>query len=166
MQRRTYLATVGSAAGSLALAGCSGDDSDDSDDGGPQYDQDSEEGMLLSLDAFPDGWVRDDDLNEDFDAGFSSEDESVIVLVSVEVFDEVSEAEDRIETIRAGVSDPNDYPIADEAFWATRNQQLALTLFRDSNAVGQVTALRESGTEVVPDQSRSQQYAETMYDQW
>ena len=71
-----------------------------------------------------------------------------------------------METARAGVSDPNDYPIADEAFWATQNDEIATTLFRYSNGVGQSAAVGESGREVVPDQQRSQEYAETTYERW
>lgn len=165
MERRKYLATVGATVSGFALAGCSDGNGGDSDSG-PEYAQGDKESMLLSVDAFPDGWTRNDEINENFDAVFANEDQSIIVLIKVEIFDEVAGAEDRMETARAGVSEPNDYPIADNAFWATRNDQIACTLFRHSNAVGQACATRESGTEVVPDQSRSQDYAETMFEQW
>lgn len=164
LTRRRCL-TVSGATVLAGLAGCSSI-TGDGGSSGPDYESGQKEELLLTLDAFPDGWSRDDDLNDNFDAVFLSEDESIIVLVSVEIFDDVAGAEDRIETARAGVSDPNDYPIADEAFWATQNDQFAATMFRDSNAVGQVGAMRESGAEVIPDQTRSQQYAETMYENW
>jgi len=176
LNRRQYLATIATSAGGTVLAGCSG--LTGGGGGGtptetatptapsPQYDQGSKEELLLSVGAFPDGWVRNDELNENFDAVFTSEDESIVVLLTVEIFDDIDGAENRMETARAGVSEPNEYPIADEAFWATRNDEIACTLFRHSNGVGQACAVRESGTDVVPDQSRSQQYAQTMYDQW
>ena len=162
LNRRRYLVVAGATVGS-GLAGCS---SIPGGGGGPEYESDQKEEMLLSVDAFPDGWVRNDEMNENFDAGFTNEDESVLVLIKVEIFDEISEAKDRMETARAGVSDPNDYPIADDAFWATQNDEFAATLFRHSNGVGQSAAVRESGREVVPDQQRSQEYAETMYEHW
>jgi len=137
----------------------------DTADSGPQYSQNSKEDMLLSVSAFPEGWFRNDGLNEEFDAIFLSADESIIVLTTVEIFDDIEGAENRIETAQAGVSEPNDYPIADEAFWAVQNE-LACTMFRHSNAVGQACAVRESGADVVPDQQRSQQYAQEMFDQW
>jgi len=158
LNRRRYLAMAGATIAG-GLAGCSSITG-----GGPEYESDQREGMLLSVDAFPDGWVRK--VNDNFDAMFTNEDESIAVLLAVEIFDEVSGAEDRMETSRAGVSEPTDYPIADEAFWATRNEQIACTIFRHSNAVGQACALRESGIEVVPDQARSQDYAGMMYEHW
>ena len=182
LNRRRYLTAIGATASALTLAGCSssgngsGDGPNDSNstdtptntptDTGPEYDQGSKEEMLLSVNSFPDGWVRNDDINENFDAVFTNEDESIVVLTTVEIFEDVAGAEDRMETARAGVSEPNDYPIADNAFWATRNEEIACTLFRHSNAVGQACAVRESGSEVVPDQARSQDYATALFEHW
>jgi hypothetical protein len=177
LNRRRYLTAIGTTASALALAGCSGgdDSGNGTNDGtstetqtntGTEYEQGSKEAMLLSVEAFPDGWTRNDEINQNFDAVFTNGDQSIVVLATVEIFADVAGAEDRIETAQAGVSEPNDYPIADEAFWATRNDQIACTMFRHSNAVGQVCATRESGSGVVPDQSRSQQYAEMLYQEW
>lgn len=158
--RRQVLATTATVS-AVGLAGCSSGGST-----GPQYETNMKDQMLLSTNAFPDGWERDEDFNENFDVSFFSEDESIIVLISVEIFEDITSAEDRMETSRAGVSEANDYPIADEAFWATRNEELACTLFRHSNAVGQSCATRQSGMDVNPDQARSQDYATEMYEQW
>lgn len=161
--RRQVLATTAATIGSIGLTGCSGILGGLS---GPNYETDQKEEMLLSIDSFPDGWVRNDEINDNFDAGYTSEDESIVVLMSVEVSEEVSGAEDRFKTAKSGMSEPNDYELADEAFWATRNEEVASTLFRHSNAVGQSLGLRESGIDVVPDQSRSQDYARKMFSHW
>ncbi|WP_197428569.1 hypothetical protein [Halapricum sp. CBA1109] len=111
LRRRRYLTTFGATAGALTLAGCSGDgddgENDDEDEGSgdddstteaaadtePQYDTGANTELLLSLDAFPDGWVRDDSLNENFDAVFRNEDGSIVVLTTAEIFDTVAGAE-------------------------------------------------------------------------
>ncbi len=131
----------------------------------PQYAMSSRQNLFLSLSAFPDGWVRDDSLNDSFDAVFANSDRSVIVLLAVEIFADVAGAEDRIQRAKAGVSEVNDYDIADDSFWTTTDS-LASTLFRDSNAVGQVAAVHEPNSELVPDSERSRQYARDMYEHW
>lgn len=163
--RRRYLSTALTTTAGLSLAGCS-DILGGDGDGGPQYESEQREAMLLTVDDFPSGWQRNDELNDNFDAIFLNGDGSIVVMTMVEISEEVSAAKDRMENARAGVSDPNEYTIGDDSFWATRNNEIACTIFRHSNAVGQACALRESGAEVVPDQSRSQDYATTMYNQW
>jgi len=163
LSRRYYITSM-AAIGSIGLSGCSGILGDDSS--GPAYEEEQEEEMLLSVDSFPDGWVRNDAINENFDAVFANEDESIIVLTSVDVGENVSEAKEAMDASESGYSNTNEIDIGDEAFWATRNDQVAYTIFRHSNAVGQVAAARESGAEVVPDQSRSQQYAREMVSHW
>lgn len=164
MNRRTALTGCGTIIASLS--GCVGSDGGNGEESGPEYEEGDRDGMVLTIDAFPDGWTRDDDFNENFDASYLSEDESVVVLARVEIEDSVDAAKESFESSESGTRDPQDYDIGDEAFWDTRNDEYAATVFRHSNAVGQVAALRESGTEVVPDQSRSQEYAQKMFEQW
>jgi len=57
LNRRRYLAVAGAMVGG-GLAGCSGIPSGS---GGPEYKSDQKEEMLLSVDAFPNGWVRNDE---------------------------------------------------------------------------------------------------------
>lgn len=160
MDRRTYLAT---AVASTALAGCSTIQNRLS---GPKYTDVSKEDLLLSVSDFPDGWARNDQLNEEFDAVFHNEDETIFVLLSVHIYDEISGAADEFESVRNGHRDPQDLGFADEAFWDTRNGEIAVTAFRDSNAIGSALAASQSGFEISPEQVRSQNYAEKMYQHW
>lgn len=121
---------------------------------------------MLTIDDFPDGWVRDDQVNENFDGVFLNEDETIVVLTAVQVLEDVSTAEDEFQNSRSGFRDPQDYDLGDEAFWDTRNEELAFTIFRASNAMGQAASLRQSGMETQPDTQRAQNYAETMYDNY
>ncbi|MDL0140305.1 hypothetical protein PNP85_12410 [Halobacterium salinarum] len=160
--RRRFLATT-AAVGSIGLAGCLGVISGSSS---PKYESDQKEEMLLSVDAFPSGWKRNDELNENFDGVFMSEDESLVVLLSIEVYEEVGQAKESHETSESGFSDTNEIDIGNEAFWTTRNDEIAYTIFRHSNALGQAAAIQESGVSLQPDQSRSQKYAREMYSHW
>lgn len=165
---------------SAVLAGCIGgdgntgdseEDNGENENGGdgstePLYNEGDHKDLLLTLDDFPEGWTRDDELNENFDAVFLNDDRTILVMPLVEIEPDIEAAKENYQQSIAGTRDPQDYPLGDEAFWDTRNDEIAVTLFRHSNAVGQVAALRESGMEVVPDQSRSQQYAEAMFKHW
>ena len=163
MNRRQYL-TGTAAATTVAIAGCVGSISGGSS--GPKYEDVTKEEMLLDESAFPDGWVRDDQLNDNYDAGFANSDETIIVLLGVQINDDIETAEENFEQSRAGFRDPQDLDIGDEAFWDTRNDQSASTILRDSNVLGESAASRESTGEVIPDQRRSQQYAREMFSHW
>lgn len=165
LDRRSVLATS-TAAVLGGLAGCSGVLDDGDGGGGPKYESDQEMEMRLPLETFPDGWERDDSINQEFDRAFANEDRSVIVMLTVDVETEVGTAEDKLSDARSNFDDATDHDLGDEAFTGTQNDQLAYTLFRDSNGLGQVVATRESGSDVVPDESRSQEYAQTTYDHW
>jgi len=149
--------------GAVAITGCSqltgGDD-------GPAYGEDlSKEDLLLLGSDFPDGWYRDDSINDNFDAVFLSEDDSIIVMLSVGIRDSVDQAKSDFEDTRDGFRDPQEIDIGDEAFWDTR-EQAAYATVRHSNALGQAVSGRESGTELLPDPARAQTYAGEMYDHW
>lgn len=160
MRRRTYLTTAVLA----ALGGCT---SSVTGGGGPEYDSDDKETLLLTVDELPfDGWERDDSINDDFDQGFISEDEDEIVLASAAVHDEVSGAEDKFSEVQDGYAETNDYDIGDEAFWATRNEQVAYVYFRHSNAIGSVAGVKQSGGQAQPAQTNAQQAAQAMFDGW
>lgn len=160
MDRRTYLTTMAVTVGSVGFAGCSGMLEE------PQYEEGSKEDLLLEVDAFPNDWHRDDEINENFDACFTNEDESIIVLLSVEIEEGIEEAEKSFESSKSGFRDPQEIDIGEEAFWDTQNDEVAFTIFRHSNALGQAVAARQSGMDINPDQSRSQKYAREMYDNW
>ena len=144
------------------FAGCTSSFSSDE----PEYNEDDHEDLLLSIEAFPEDWNRDDEVNDNFDAVFLNKDETIVVFASVEIDEDIDDAEKRFENAESSTRDPIDYDIGDEAFWDTRNNEIAITVFRHSNAVGQVAAMRQSGMEINPDQSRSQEYARKMYDNW
>lgn len=164
LDRRQCL-TVTGAMLSAGLAGCSSITGGDGG-GGPDYETDQKEELLLSAEVFPDGWVRNDEINENFDAVFANEDESIVVLTTVEIGEDSGEAKDAYDSAESGFSNTNEIDIGNKAFWATRNEEIAYTIFRHSNALGQSAALRESGAEIQPDQSRSQEYAREMYQSW
>lgn len=159
--RRKALTGIGGLA-TVSIAGCTGSVMGDSE----EYSEDDHEDLLLSEEDFPDDWHRDDEFNENFDAVFLDEDETTVVLVLVEIEDDVEEAEESFEQSESGAEDPSDYDIGDEAYWATQNDEIAVTQFRHSNAVGQVAATTLSGLEMNPDQNRSQQHAQEMFDGW
>ena len=78
MNRRQYLAGTGTTT-TVAIAGCVGSITGGSS--GPEYEDVTKEDLLLDVSSFPDGWVRDDQINDDFDAVFASSDETIIVLL-------------------------------------------------------------------------------------
>lgn len=158
MRRRAYLSAVAIA----AVAGCS---QITGDSGGPDYEDVERSEFLLEESDFPDEWVRNDQLNDNFDAVFTSEDESIAVLLSIGIHDTVDSAKEDYDSSFESFREPEEMSFADEAFWDTRND-LAFTIYRDSNLLGQAAALRESGVEVQPDQARAQQYSKDMYDHW
>lgn len=176
MNRRRYIATIGTSASVLSLAGCSsnggGDDgggdgnsTTDQQEQGPLYEESDKEDMLLSVDDFPDGWTGTSSTGQDGgDRDFTNDAKLEYVTVSVNIYGDVAAAEDEFEQARAGFFETNDYPIGDEAFWATRNPG-AFTMFRHSNADGRVVA-GTAGVESGPNQANSQEYAEVMYEKW
>lgn len=157
--RRRYLATTAAIAGA-GITGCVGFSNS------PVYEEEWEDSMVIGLSEFPRGWVRNDEINENFDSVFTGPEQRVVVLVSVEVFESVSSAESVYSTTKSGASATHDYGIGDEAFWTTRNDLYAYTVFRDSNAVAEVHGARISGVDMIPDQTRSQTYARKMYENW
>lgn len=163
MRRRAYLATV-TALGTMASAGCSSD-SDDPEDS-PRYEDVTADEMVLSVDAFPDGWRRDDDFNDAFDASYRNADGTAVVLLSVIIEPTVDAAEQRLENSREDFPDPEDASVGDEGFEAVRNERAAFTMFRHSNALGESAAIREEAGVVEPDLTRSRNYAMEMYEHW
>jgi hypothetical protein len=158
MDRRSFLAV-----GAIGLAGCS----TDMLGGGPEYGEDIEDAdLLLSIDAFPDDWKRDDSFNDSFDAVFLNADESILVLQEARVHESIEEAKDSFGLISDKFRDPQDIDIGDEAFWDTRNEELAYCAVRDSNAVGGIGGSRKSASGVVPAQNRAQTYARKMVEAW
>lgn len=196
MKRRECIGTITATVSSLAIAGCSGDGNStpattststntptdtststptDTSTSTPtdtrtpeetQYTTGSEDELLLSISAFPEGWIRDDGISgDDFDRAFKHEDEENAVFVDVDIYEEIATAENAFAGRRARFSDTNDYSIADESYWTTFDE-FAFTAFRHRNAKGQVAATSRSSSGFEPDEDRSQDYAEQMYDQW
>lgn len=159
MHRRTYLAL-----GGAALAGCS-----DAipGTGGEEYDHDDEPSLLFDgpQDEWPDDLERDDSLNEDFDQGYISQDETVGLLVNVEIEVDTETAENEMQMARVKAGNHDNYPLADEAFIADDNLA-AWVIFRHRNAHGQTLVLRRSGGESAPDRDRASEYAESLFDHW
>lgn len=155
MHRRQYLALTTT----VAAAGCTS-----SFLSSEEYEKSDKEAMILGVDEFPDDWQRNDDLNDNYDAVFHNGDETLAVLISVEIYESVGGAEDRFDSMKER-SDAHEFSIADEAFWSERTEVADVGL-RDSNAVGQCSAMRQSGLQWIPDRTRAQDYAEVLYEHW
>ena len=156
MNRR---AVIGSSALALS-AGCIGSVMEDE----KEYDPDEQSGMYPSIDAFPSDWNRDDDYNEHFDRVFLAEDESMVVMLDVEVADSIEEAEDRF-TYAKDRADYHEFSLGDEAYWVEETDHSAAVL-RHSNAFGQTFASKLSGTEWEPDTPRATHYALVLFGRW
>lgn len=161
MHRREYLG-VGVLV-SVLLAGCQRAVLRDSEPE-PRYEEPDEEAMVLTLEAFPDGWNRRSPESDDWDAKFTPEDENREVLVSVDVFETIDDAEAAFEAVQHRYR-PREYDLADEAFWGEL-ADYAVTVLRHSNAVGTTAAGRRSGLRLVPDRIRAIDYAEALYERW
>ena len=151
------------ALGAGGLAGCS---SITGLLGGPKYQDVTVAQLVPPVSIFSDGWSRNDNLNDNFEAGFVNEDESIFVLISISIFEEVSAAEETFTSVREGFRDPVEMSFADEAFWDTQNEQYAYTVFRDSNALCQTVSARQVGINIAPDQQRAQSAARSTYQHW
>lgn len=128
------------------------------------YDESDKEDMLLGVEAFPDGW-KEVDLEENWDAAFSNESETIAVLLSIEVLPTVEDAKGSYDSAEESFQ-TNDYTLGDEAFWTDRPDN-SRTIFRHSNAIGQAVGTRElSNGEVVPDSLRAQDAASKMFERW
>ena len=131
----------------------------------PIYDPAEKDALIPPAETFPDDWRRNDEQNEEFEAVFINSDGTIAVLIEIGVAESVGEAREAFEDSKALYRDPQDLDIGDEAFWDTRDSQ-ARTYFRHSNAIGVVRAVRQTGIEIEPDVSRSQNYAFDMFDHW
>lgn len=174
MNRRKYITTAGTV-GLGTLAGCGGDDSGGGDGGSATTDdsgddnlyQTGTEGELVPngvASDWPDqDFERNDEINENFLRGFTNSDGSIVVLMDAEINETVSDAKDSFESSAATASEQEDYPLADQAI-IFDSDTAARVIFRDSNALGQTLAVRESGGEAVSDRQRASSYAEIMYE--
>jgi hypothetical protein len=131
----------------------------------PIYDPAEKDALIPPAETFPDDWRRNDEQNEEFEAVFINENGTIAVLIEIGVAESVEEAREAFEDSKALYRDPQDLDIGDEAFWDTRDSQ-ARTYFRHSNAIGVVRAVRQTGIEIEPDVSRSQNYAFDMFNHW
>lgn len=160
VNRRTYLMATGTVFGAVSLSGCSSIPGM----GGPKYEDVSAEETIPPVSVFPSGWSRNDEYNENFEAAFLNEDETIFVFFEALMHDTVDAAKESYQSTIEGFREPQEMSIGDEAFWDTQNDETASTFFRDSNFLGGTTSARQSGMELVPDQSRSQKYAREMYE--
>ena len=151
MKRRAFL--IGTA--TVALAGCIGGDDE-------LYSEDDD---LLPSEVgedWPDQELQPDhDLNPHFDQVWVTDDYSLVVLMHAEVEETVEEAEDAFQKSMASATDPNDYPMADEAY-ISNEDPAALVMFRHSNARAQVLVSRNGR----PDRTRASTYAELVFEGW
>lgn len=145
----------------VATTGCLGGSSG----GDPLYGGYEREDLIPGVDAFPDGWEERHDLNEDY-VVYGGPDGRVFVGLDAEVLPDVDAASAAFSETRDGMRRPEVHSLGDEAFWDEVDGDYALTVFRHSNALGQTFALRDTGEEVEPDRSRSQRFAEEMYQHW
>ena len=158
MERREFLGVVGS--GSMVMiAGCSGILNS------AEYEEGNKDELLP--DEVGSDWPDQDlesnhDFNTNFDRSFVTPEEDLFILMKAEIEETVSDAEDSYESSNATVNDPNDFPLADEAY-IHDDGEVAVCLWRKSNAVGQVLAARTSGLELRPDRQRATAYAERIY---
>ena len=156
MNRR---AVIGSSALALS-AGCIGSVMEDE----KEYEPSEESSMYPGIDAFPSDWKRDDDYNEHFDRVFLAEDESVVVMMDVEVADSIEASEERFAYAKDR-ADYHEFSLADEAYWVEEADHSA-AVFRHSNAFGQTFASNLSGTEWRPDTPRATHYALVLFGAW
>lgn len=163
MQRREYIA-LGGASIATSIAGCS---EVQSLAGGNEYEQGEEDSLLFDepQSDWPDDMNADHDFNDNFDRCFINDDETIFVFMSAEIYEDVSTAENAMERSRATASDPNDYPLADEAF-VFDDGETASFLFRHSNAQGNTMAGRVSGRELKPDRTRATDYGDYLFEHW
>lgn len=163
MQRRDCLA-LGGATIATTIAGCS---ELESLVGGNEYEEGEEESLLIDepQSDWPDDLNADHDFNENFDRCFVNDDETMFVFMSAGIYEDVETAEDEMEKSRATASNPNDYPLADDAFVADDGEAARL-IFRHSNARGQTLAARVSDFELSPDRQRATTYGEFLFNHW
>lgn len=131
------------------------------------YSQDEKESLLFeeAQEDWPDDLERNDEINENFDRGFVNQDETVVVLMHVDIYEDIETAKNEIEKSRASASNDEDYPIADDGFIAD-DGKAAQVIYRHLNAKGQTLALRQSGGEIVPDRNRASEYADLLFEHW
>lgn len=155
--RRTIVqATAGLAI--TALAGCSSVTGGPG--GGPEY-EDADAETMLTVEDFPDGWKRNDETNENFDAVFIGPDDEKFVMASSTVKDDVQAAKDQLESMKNTNAETNEVDIGDDAFWAKRDDHARVGI-RDSNFIILTAAAYQSGMEWAPDQNRAIKYARTL----
>ena len=164
MKRREYVVAMGCGT-ATAVAGCTdvigGDDE--------EYEVGNEESLVP--DMVGSDWDDQDletanDFNPDFLRGFATPEEDIIVLMDAGIEETVDDAENEFESAEATARGPSEYPLADEAF-ISDDGEVARCVFRESNALGEAVAARESGLEVQPDRPRATNYAEIMYsEEW
>lgn len=162
MKRRSFLIGVG---GAVSLAGCSTITSVVESE---EYEQNDKESMLpdeVGSDWPDQDLEADHSVNEHFDRVWVSPDDDLGVMMDVEIFDSIEAAENSFERSWATASDPGEYPLADEGM-ISDDGEAATCLFRHSNAIGQVLAIRMSGLEVRPDRNRAAEYADILYGGW
>ena len=160
VDRRTVLAGIGGVA-VLGTAGCLGSVTGS----GPRYSGYERKDLIPGAETFPDGWEERPDLNENF-VVFGGPGDRVFVGLDADVLPDVDAAVAAFTETKSRMRRPEPHPLADQAFWDEVEGEYALTVFRHSNALGQAFALRESDSGVVPDRTRSQDYAERMYHHW
>lgn len=158
MRRRQLLRITGVGA-MAALAGCLGGED-------AIYEEGNESDLVPNGPG--DDWgdedlIRDDEFNPHFDRVFRTPETDLVLLMSAEIYEDIEAAEDSFESSKATAADDEEYPLADEAF-ISDDGEVATCLWRHSNAIGQVAAVRESATGVTPDRQRASSYAETMFE--
>ena len=166
--RRTVLLTTVSAIAASAGAGCMGTDAED--DGGPKYDPEAE--LDLPAEEIDERFENQDVTdggyeNPEFQFEFEEDgDGTVAVMIHYELFKDSEAASESYAESAQKFENTNDLDdLGDEAFWAERPDN-ARCFIRDGNLLLQDVAARQSGLDVVPDQSRAIDYAAAALNYW
>lgn len=191
MNRREFLLSV---TGVTGLSGCLGSNVDQSAGGTPTstptptraptptptttptatptptpaalYDPNTDPSTLVPpIDRFPDGWVRDDSIDEGVTAVFRNGDATRIVAHTIRVVESVKRARTVMEGLPNRYENPREIEIADDALWANR-PSLTVTTFRHSNTIGETTAAQRDADGYEPAVTTSHRYAQVLYEHW
>lgn len=157
MKRRNFIASVALA----STAGCSSIESLT----GPKYEDVNEQDMYLDESDFPDNWKKFPEINEEYTI-YGTEVDRIYVGQDIAIYDSEKDAQNSFKKMEQSFQDLNYYELASDAFWVLTEDDFAIFIFRDSNALGQVVAIKQSGLEAQPDRQRAINYAEMMHEHW
>lgn len=146
---------------SIAVSGCLGSILQNN----KRYSDYDREDLLLGPEAFPSGWKKFPEMNEDYII-YGTQEEDIFVGLDAGIHEDRSATKETFNDIKSRYPEAEEYELADECFWVEPNDEYALVMFRHSNAGGAVLGIRQSGFEAVPDRARAIEYANDMFEHW